>query len=125
LIDSSGHGLCPSSNTLNINQMSYRCLVDSMQSEVWTPLAHLKENNGCTSGTPTPASPIPRRCDVEDSFANNSSYSNLILPDASNSAFSIIANGHQAQCLFQLNVPFPCLGTYSAANAVDVLVRAL
>jgi len=148
MADSSGHGLCPSSNVLNINQMSYRCLVGSLQSETWTPLAHLKENNGCfgssstttsTSSTttttedatitsttttatgPSPASPIPTQCDVQDAW----SFSNLILPDASNQAFSIIGNGHQAQCWFQLNVPFPCIGTYSAANAVDILVRAL
>jgi len=130
LIDTSGHGFCPVSNILNVSNIAYRFLVGSVQSEGYQPLPHLKESNACN----TPGA-IPAQCSVEDSWP----LTNLLyVPgidtsfpvqiagiNPTNSQFSIIQNGGQAQCWFRLSVPFPCAGTFSASNAVEVLVRAL
>jgi hypothetical protein len=114
LRDTSGIGLCPDSNVLDVNNLAYRCKVGTYMSEVYAPLPHLKEANKCHDLT-------TRQCLVEDRWEGH----NDLLPDAANPFTSILYNGHTAECWFQLKVPLPCIGTYSAANAVDVLVRAI
>jgi hypothetical protein len=115
--------LCPISNVLNINNMAYRCKVGTYVSEVFTPISHLKEANGCRDLS-------SMQCLVEDAWLadSGSKYAgtnNNLLPDASSAFTSILYNQHTAECWFKLDVPIPCLGTFSATDAVDVLVRAI
>jgi hypothetical protein len=139
LIDTSGTAMCPTSNVLNVNNIGYRCNVGSYDSEQWTPLPHLKEANTCGDAyayngetwvhTPGALSEtvksddiVGSQCLVEDGWTQ----SNLLIPDlGSFVSDSVLGSGQQAQCNFQLNAPFPCFGTYSASNAVDVLIRAV
>jgi hypothetical protein len=114
LTDSTGVGLCPTSNVLNVSNMAYRCKVGTYMSEVYTPISHLKEANLCHDL-------IARKCLVQDFWTPY----NDLLPDASSAFTSLLYNGHTAECWFQLKVPVPCMGTFSAAKAVDVLVRAI
>jgi hypothetical protein len=114
LKDSSGIGLCPWTNVLDINQMRYRCKVGTYLSEEWTKLSHLKEANECHDLD-------TRQCLVEDGW----DHYNDLLPDAASAVTSLLYNGHTAECWFKLTVPIPCIGTFSAANAVEVLVRAI
>jgi hypothetical protein len=114
LRDTSGIGMCPISNILDINDMRYRCKVGTYMSEEWTRLSHLKEANKCHDLS-------ARKCLVEDGWDHN----NDLLPDAAKAETSILYNGHTAECWFKLKVPVPCIGTFSAANAVEILVRAI
>jgi hypothetical protein len=114
LTDTSGVGLCPSTNVLNVNNLAYRCKVGTYMSEVYTSLPHLKEANECHDLS-------DRQCLVEDGWTGH----NDLLPDADQATTGLLYNGHTAECWFQLSVPLPCIGSYSASNAVDVLVRAI
>jgi len=132
LVDTSGIGLCPTSNTLNINDIGYRCKIGSYYSELYTPLPHIKESNTCHDLS-------LRQCDAEDNWGTTegtitskvpyqtpvSNGYNDLLPDATSEFTSLLYNGHNAECWFQLTVPVPCSGTFSASNAIDVLVRAI
>lgn len=120
LIDTSGNGLCPTTNTLNVNNIRYRCKVGSYYSEVYQPICHLKEANGCQDLQ-------TRQCLCEDDWhqgAGSGGFNDL-LPDANSAWTSLLYNGHTAECWFSLSVPLPCAGTFSASNAIDVLVRAI
>jgi hypothetical protein len=114
LRDTSGIGMCPDTNVLNINDMAYRCKVGTYMSEVYQNISHIKEANTCKDLA-------ARKCLVQDSWP----LLNDLLPDASSAFTSILYNGHTAECWFRLSVPIPCIGTFSAANAVEVLVRAI
>ena len=119
LADTSGIGACKDdngylTNVIDINNMGYRCKVGTYMSEQYTPLSHLVQANTCRDLS-------ARKCLVQDGWLLN----NDLLPDAASPFTSLLYNGHTAECTFQLNVPFPCLGNYSSASAVDVLVRAI
>lgn len=119
LIDTSGIGACDTpnhqlTNVLDVNNIRYRCKVGTYMSETFTKLSHLKEANGCRDLD-------ARQCLVEDGWEPN----NDLLPDADSELTSILYNGHTAECWFKLSVPLPCVGSYSASNAVEVLVRAI
>jgi hypothetical protein len=114
LTSSSVPALCPDSNVLDINNMDYRCKVGTYMSDVFTPVSHIKEANLCKDLS-------LRKCLVQDGW----SFKNDLLPDATSAFTSILYNGHTAECWFQLTVPIPCMGTYSASNAIEVLVRAI
>ena len=130
LIDSTGTGLCPTTDVLSVNNLAYRCSVGSYFSERWTPLSTLKEANTCHDLS-------ARQCLVEDNWASVESQvthgwpqqisdgHNDLIPDASSPFASILYNAHTAQCSFMLHVPLPCQGTFSSDSAVDVLVRAI
>jgi len=122
LKDSSNIGICPTTNVLNINNMEYRCKVGTYMSEVYTPICHLKEANECKDLS-------DRQCLVGDECLDGATplggTHNDLIPDAQKARTSILYNGHTAECWFRLSVPVPCIGTYSASDAVDVLVRAI
>lgn len=122
LKDTSGIGMCYDShgfntltNVLDINNMAYRCEVGTVLSEQFTCIPHLKQSTGCQFDT----FGWGRICYAEDFWM----YPNDLIPDKMFPTF--LYNGDKAECVFQLSVPLPCLGTYSAANAVDVLLRAI
>ena len=114
LVDQSGIGKCPVSNILSINNMGYRCKVGTYMSEEYTPLQNLNTKQECDSLK-------DRQCLVD---GKEHQYNDL-LPDASDAFTSILYNGHTAECWFSLTIPLPCIGSFSAGNAVDILVRAI
>ncbi len=132
LVDTAHSGaLCPTSNVLSITNIGYRCNIGSYFSENWTEIPNLKQSAQCGEtgvlpettgeGTNTNIGSQPT-CLVDSSWP----FSNLLIPDEhSKVSDSILHNGAQAQCTFQLNVPFPCMGTFSSIKALDVLIRAV
>jgi hypothetical protein len=120
LKDTSMIGMCAGTdgrltNVLNINKMAYRCKVGTVLSEQFTPIPHIKEAQDCNAFA-------AKKCQVQDGWQPG----NNLLPDAAiPAALGILFNGHTAECTFQLTVPMPCIGTYSASNAVEVLIRAI
>jgi hypothetical protein len=118
LVDTSGIGQCPTSNVLNVNNLAYRCKVGTYMSEKFTPLQHLKTGQVCLDFS-------ARHCLVENVTATPTFKINDLLPDASSAFTSLLYNQHTAECWFQLNVPLPCIGSFSASDAVDILVRAI
>jgi hypothetical protein len=130
LTDTSGTGLCPTSNVLNVSNLAYRCKVGTYMSEVYTPLQHLNTKEACEKLSDRQCMIDERSTCADDGRGfifddHHRSCFNDLLPDASKEETSILYNGHTAECWFQLTVPLPCIGTFSAANAVDVLVRAI
>lgn len=123
---SSGIALCPTTNVLNISNVGYKCKVGSFTSEQYTPLPELKQSAACAwSGVLWGKTADQITCLVPDGTPGWP-YSNLLIPDpGALITDSILHSGVTAQCYFDLNVPRPCFGTYSAPNAVDVLIRAI
>jgi hypothetical protein len=124
LRDTSGIGLCPDSNVLDVTNLAYRCKVGTYMSEQFTPFQHLNSKDSCYDLSVRECMVDGTYCEKQCKDLTNCAYNDL-LPDASSEFTSILYNGHTAECWFQLKVPFPCIGTFSAANAVDVLVRAI
>lgn len=144
LIDSSGTALCPTSNVLSINNIGYKCKVGSYASEQWTPIPNVKQPAACgdngalpetvhttitstvvSSTTTTITENVPQ-CLTDTGYPTFWQYSNILIPDlGAHVSDSVLHNGNQAQCYFQLKVPLPCAGTFSADNALDVLIRAV
>lgn len=97
MIDSSGFGICPTNNVLDIGNVGFRSKIGPFISEVFTPLSHYRESEPLYNGT-------------------------NFIPDGPSA--DVLYPGWTAETTFQLRMPFPCLGTYQSPK-IFIIAKSL